>query len=178
MFTIPTLIELYRHMEWADSAVWQAVRVLPATAAPSDTRLHVLLYHIHMVQHAFLAIWRGATPEFREPEDFVDLHAIESWARPYYANARGHLGTLADADLEKPLAMPWAAMLTEQLGRPPAATTLGDTIFQVTNHSTYHRGQVNARLRELGGEPPLVDYIAWVWFGRPAPVWAQLAQAG
>jgi hypothetical protein len=26
---------------------------------------------------------------------------------------------------------------------------------------------VNARLREMGGELPLVDFIAWVWFGKP-----------
>jgi len=34
-----------------------------------------------------------------------------------------------------------------------------------------HRGQVAARLREIGGEPPLVDFIAWVRLGRPEPVW-------
>jgi uncharacterized damage-inducible protein DinB len=45
-------------------------------------------------------------------------------------------------------------------------------MIQVATHSTYHRGQVNARLREVGGEPPLVDYIAWIWFGRPAPEWS------
>ncbi len=43
--------------------------------------------------------------------------------------------------------------------------------FQVANHSTYHRGQVNRSLRQLGGEPPLVDYIAWVWFGKPKAEW-------
>jgi uncharacterized damage-inducible protein DinB len=48
-------------------------------------------------------------------------------------------------------------------------------MFQVTSHSTHHRGQVNARLRALGGEPPLVDYIAWVWFGKPAADWAVAA---
>ena len=41
------------------------------------------------------------------------------------------------------------------------------------SHSTYHRGQVNARLREIGAEPPLVDYIAWLWFDRPAPTGAE-----
>ena len=49
------------------------------------------------------------------------------------------------------------------------APTLAETALQVAMHSTYHRGQVNARLRQIGGEPPLVDFIAWIWFGRPAP---------
>lgn len=176
MFTLPPLVELYRHLEWADATVWRAVRAHPA--AEGDRRLHVLLYHIHMVQQAFLQVWRGVAPVFREPDDFANLAAIESWARAYYPVAIAHLSTLNEAELAKPIALPWAAMLAEQIGRPPGATTLGETIFQVTSHSTYHRGQVNARLRELGGLPPLVDYIAWIWFDRPAPAWPQLAPAG
>jgi uncharacterized damage-inducible protein DinB len=70
-----------------------------------------------------------------------------------------------------PLAMPWAAQIAERLGRSIGTTTIGEACFQVTSHSTYHRGQVNARLRELGAEPPLVDYIAWLWFDRPAAEW-------
>jgi uncharacterized damage-inducible protein DinB len=63
--------------------------------------------------------------------------------------------------------MPWIAEFEQRSGRRFDKPTLAETIFQVTSHSTYHRGQVNARLRELGGEPPLVDFIAWVWFGKP-----------
>ncbi len=35
----------------------------------------------------------------------------------------------------------------------------------------------DARLRDVGGEPPLVDYIAWIWFGRPAPAWSSVSPA-
>ena len=27
------------------------------------------------------------------------------------------------------------------------------------------------RLRELGGAPPLGDYVIWVWWGSPAAAW-------
>ena len=54
-------------------------------------------------------------------------------------------------------------------------TTVGETTLQVPMHTVYHRGQVNARVRALGGEPPLVDYIAWLWLGRPAPEWPVIA---
>lgn len=67
--------------------------------------------------------------------------------------------------------MPWVPAYEQQLGRTFASPTLAETAFQVTSHSTYHRGQVNTRMRELGGEPPLVDFIAWVWFGKPAAEW-------
>ena len=66
-------------------------------------------------------------------------------------------------------------MIERSLGRVPETTTLGETALQVPLHTIYHRGQVNARIRALGGEPPLVDYIAWIWLGRPAPEWRQAA---
>jgi len=68
--------------------------------------------------------------------------------------------------------MPWIAEYEQQIGRRFEKPTLGETMFQVTSHSTYHRGQVNMRLRGIGGEPPLVDFIAWVWFGKPTAEWA------
>ena len=57
--------------------------------------------------------------------------------------------------------------------------TSAETAPHVAMHTTHHRGQVNARLRELGAEPPLVDYIAWLW-QRPArrDVAAQRRAAG
>jgi uncharacterized damage-inducible protein DinB len=55
-------------------------------------------------------------------------------------------------------------------------TTVAETMLQVTFHSAYHRGQVSARLREVGVEPPLVDYIAWIWFGRPDAPWPALPE--
>jgi uncharacterized damage-inducible protein DinB len=58
-----------------------------------------------------------------------------------------------------------------RFGREPVPTTMRETMLQVAMHSTYHRGQVNARLRELGAEPPLTDYIAWLWMGKPAAEW-------
>ena len=35
-------------------------------------------------------------------------------------------------------------------------------------------GQVMTRLRELGGAPPLVDYVIWVWSGSPVADWDTL----
>ena len=33
---------------------------------------------------------------------------------------------------------------------------------QILNHSTYHRGQIAAKLKRLGVEPPMTDLIKWV----------------
>ena len=160
--------ELYDHMRWADAVVWRAV--LAHAPAGDDARLRDLLAHLHMVQHSFLSIWRGETPQWR---DFERLADVAQWGGAYHEAVQSHFAALDDAALERTVVLPWAERLTKRFGRTPQPTTLRETMLQVPMHSTYHRGQVNARLRELGGEPPLVDYIAWLWMGKPAAEWPQ-----
>ena len=169
MFSRDLLSELFRHMEWADAKVWNAI---PAAAA-ADRVLRERLVHIHVVQRAFLYAWTGRPVQdaFKKGNDFPTLGAVRAWAQPYYLDAAAFVESLDQGRLAQPLTLPWAAMIVEHLGRTPEETSLADTCFQVTSHSTYHRGQVNARLRELGVEPPLVDYIAWAWFGKPVAQW-------
>jgi uncharacterized damage-inducible protein DinB len=156
-------------MEWADASVWNAT---PLTGTP-DPRLRQLLVHIHTVQRAFFLAWtnRFAMDELKQPEEFETLGAVRSWAQPFYREMAGFVHGLTEAQLTAPVVLPWAKMIAEHLGKTPHETTLADTCFQVTSHSTYHRGQVNTRLREIGAEPPLVDYIAWAWFGKPDAEW-------
>ena len=165
---VNTLNDLYRHMEWADAAVWTSV--LASESGRSDTKLRECLYHLHMVQRAFLRVWRGEPRETSYPT-FNDAQSLMSWGRTYYDEAFAFLESLNNEKLSEPMPLPWATMVKERLGRAPETTTVGETALQVALHSTYHRGQINARLREVGGEPPLVDYIAWVWLNRPAANW-------
>ena len=168
MVTNEILLDLYRHMEWADAAVWTAV--LAADDGPSDPKIRGYLYHLHMVQRLFLRAWRDE--ELKTPfPTFDEAASLMSWGRGYFGEVFEHLASLSDEKLTEPKLLPWAAIVEKQFGRAPDVTTLGETALQVALHTTYHRGQINARLREVGGEPPLVDYIAWLFLGRPAPNW-------
>ena len=167
MVNVATLQDLFAHMQWADATVWKTVFSFPP--ATQDARLQELLYHLHIVQRAFLKAWRGESLD-GFPK-FSDAESLRDWGKAYYAEANSHLSTLTEEALNQPLLLPWAAMIEKQFGRTPESSTLGETALQVALHTAYHRGQVNARLRELGGEPPLVDYIAWIWQGRPAANW-------
>ena len=169
MFTCDVLRDAYRHMEWADATVWASVPM----NGPPDPRLRWLLVHLHTVQRAFLSMWTGRPvhESFRAAEDFASLGDVRAWAQPVYADVHAFLDASSDQQLTAPLQLPWAEQIGERLGRPPGVSTLGETCFQVASHSTYHRGQINVRLRELGVEPPLVDYIAWIWFDKPNAVW-------
>ena len=163
--------ELIRHMEWADAEVWRAV--LAHEPAVNDARLKKLFTHLHLVQRLFLILWarQPFDPASGQPE-FATLADLRTWALTYYPEATRFLGEVDTSTLKDVVEMPWARSLEARIGRPVTMPKLGETIQQVASHSTYHRGQINARLREVGGEPPLIDYIAWIWFGRPAPAWS------
>jgi uncharacterized damage-inducible protein DinB len=172
------LRDLFRYTEWADAEVWRAV--LAHDAARADARLRGLLVHLHMVQRGFLLVWQNgpwepAMQKASSIDNVVDLH---NWVQPYYAEAHRFVEGVDAATMATGVTMPWVESYQAQLGRTFSTPTLAETIFQVTSHSTYHRGQVNARLREVGGEPPLVDYIAWIWFGRPEPAWSEVMGVG
>ena len=174
--SLETLRELMRHMEWADASVWRALLAHPP--ALEDARVRDLLLHMHGVQRGFLAVWTAQRLE-PPPADAAsrDLEAALPEVRAYYRDLHAALDGFDDGALRRPIVMPGLEPYEQQLGRTFGIPTLAETVVQVATHSTYHRGQVNARLRELGVEPPLVDYIAWIWFGRPAPEWTASASA-
>lgn len=155
-------------MEWADAAVWRAV--LSAEDARGDQKLRDLFHHLHLVQRAFLRAWRGEPRDTPFPT-FDDAQSLMIWGRSYYSEIFKHLENLTDEEISKPAVLPWAELVEKQLGQTPAEINLNDMMLQVPLHSQYHRGQINARLRAVGGEPPTVDYIVWLWRGRPAANW-------
>ena len=167
------LSDLFRHMEWADALVWSAV--LRNSPLVTDTVIRERLYHIHLVQRAFLHIWRGEQMHF-DGTDTLRGEALATWARAYHADVSRFLTTLDDSRLNGTVELPWAARITERIGTTVTSPLLAETLMQVSSHSTHHRGQVTARIRELGLEPPLTDFIAWVWSGKPRPTWPPVAE--
>jgi uncharacterized damage-inducible protein DinB len=171
-FSIGVLSDLIRHMQWADASVWRAV--LAHDGARTDPRLRELLTHLHLVQRLFLLVWRGDALEspLKAFKEFDELAELQRRVVTYYPEVARFVETLEPASMTRGVVLPFVAQNEKQLGRTFGVPTLAETMFQVTSHSTYHRGQVNARLREVGGEPPLVDFIAWIWFGRPEADWS------
>ena len=163
------LRDLHLHQEWADALMWRTIPE-PRAGAP-DPRLRDLLFHIHYTQYAFINLWNDQPREKLDSSRFATLIEIHEWARPQYPRIQAHLASLDEAALSAPLLIPWSRFYAERVGREPAMSTVADNLMQLAAHSSYHRAQVNARLKELGIAPPMVDYIAWVWAGRPLPAW-------
>ena len=163
-----TVADLLRQLEWADALIWRAI--LSSPAANEDPILHDRLYHIHVTQHAFLQLWRGVTGEI-PPAGTLDTASLALWAKGFHVEARPDKLDLDGATLVRPVPDSLLRKAEARLGIGATTPTICDTVLQVVTHSTYHRGQINARLRELGCEPPLTEYFVWVWRGKPAPDW-------
>jgi uncharacterized damage-inducible protein DinB len=156
------------HAEWADAVAWKAV----LACGVEDPELREKLHHLHMVEWSFLHVWRAESVRPRELSTFPTLAAIRRWAREYHRELPSYLASVSAADLSREVRLPWADRIARRFGGCEPAT-LAETMLQVAMHGTYHRGQVARRLRELGEEPPLSDFIAWIWTGRPEADWGE-----
>jgi uncharacterized damage-inducible protein DinB len=157
---MPILRDLIDHQFWADTELWNAIGAHgPARA---DRAIRDRLHHIHQVQQFFM--WavgdRASQPAMTKPEEFGSFDDLRGFARLAHDDVRRFLETMTEARLSQPITIPWVK-------DPPLSITVAEAIMQMSLHSHYHRGQNATRLRELGGTPPISDFIFWLWKGKP-----------
>ena len=158
--------ELACHMAWADATIWSAV--LTAPVAANDTKIADTLHHIHLVQHLFLQAWNHLAFAVRERTDFPALDDIAVFGLEGRRGVLAVVEGVTAEDLDREMRMPWAAFYEQQSKQTAAVHTLGESMLQVFLHTQHHRGQICMRMRELDVTPPTVDFILWLWSGRPS----------
>jgi len=158
-------------MYWADGKIWQTVLTLPQVQ--DHERMKKLLHHLHITQRAFYQIWSGLPMELPRRKEFNNVNELAELAFKNVELLQSFISGLKEKDLEKIIKIPWSEHSEKHLGIKAADTNLVETMFQVLEHSTYHRGQVNSLIRSLDADPPLVDYIVWIWKGKPPANWPE-----
>lgn len=113
-----------------------------------DTKSVALFSHILNAHHIWNFRILGQRPEYkvwqaREPESFAA------------ADQRHYEQTL---DILDRIDLSGELTYATSNGQP-FANTVGDILFHVINHSTYHRGQIALLFRQQGLEPLITDYI-------------------
>ena len=80
----------------------------------------------------------------------------------------GKLAAALDGWDEEALArmvrIPW-------FSNPPCVISAAEALLQTVLHTQHHRGQCMTRLKDKGGKNSNVDYIIWIWKGRPEARW-------
>jgi uncharacterized damage-inducible protein DinB len=159
---IELLNDFYGHQAWADAEHWNALE--SHSGALSDEHIWKRLYHIHMVQRSFLQIVRGKPLAIRRLEEFIRPDLLKEYAVSNHEEAALFLKDCSEEKLLETLTIPW-------FKDPPIRITIAYAMIQAAMHSHSHRAQNATRLRELGGKPPLTDFILWLWKERPDARW-------
>src|SRR5262245_1334563 len=154
--------DLMAHAEWANAVFFHAWGKSPGR---DHEEMRRRVAHVVGVQSGFLAILRGedpGRPPDGPPPSFDDLRA---WAERSHAALRSFAGSLDEASLARTVRIPW-------FPEPPCVISVAEALVQVAMHTQHHRGQMMTRLKDFGGEPLNVDWIIWLWKGKPQGRWA------
>jgi uncharacterized damage-inducible protein DinB len=172
--TTNIIADLISHMEWADAQIWKVALDIPTLQ--TDQWMRERLLHFHATQWVYGPIIKGLPYKMPEADEYPDLKSIGLWARRFYKEIAPDLAKLNDAELQRIVEFPWADRLRKHYANF-GPVSVEESILQLVLHTMHHRSQVAMRLREAGGKPPTIDYIAWIWLGRPAPDWGILETA-
>jgi len=155
--------DLLAHLAWADAAHWRVLVTLPDGRKARNLRQR--LHHMHEAQHYFANLILGEDCELPPAESFKTARDLAGYARQ--AHRRLELAWQAgQSRLAERFALPFL--------QPVREVDLGELLHQVVMHSAHHRGQNAMMMRALGLEPPTVDFLMWVWQGRPPADWTFL----
>ena len=158
------LVEMGRHQVWADAEHWRALGRFPV--ALQDEAIRKRLHHLHFVQRAFCWIVKadGSLFDRSTLADFPTNEALKAYGQQSSTELAALIEGATDDLLLRQVSIPF-------FKDPPLTITATEALVQAVTHSQWHRAQNATRLRELGGEPPTIDFIVWLWKGRPAAPW-------
>jgi len=160
---LETLRDLVAYQGWADAELWRAIEA--SKVAKEDPATLARCHHVHLTQHAFAALVRGEAVVGTNAEEFGRWSDLEAYGREASERWIELVDVLDGEELGQRLTVPWSKA-------PAIEFTVAQAILQMVMHSQHHRGQNAARLRELGDDPPLSDFLAWLWRDRPTARWA------
>jgi uncharacterized damage-inducible protein DinB len=111
------------------------------------------LTHLLAVEWLWLERWRGKSPRtLIAPAEFPTLAPLSERWQTVEREMREYVATLTEEALDRPMSIVST--------RGQAWTySLYRMIQHLLHHQSYHRGQVTALFRQLGVEPPKVDFL-------------------
>ena len=150
---------LYAYDRWANARLLAAASTLPRNLLDRDLgvshrSLWGTLRHILWGNWLWLGRWREGQPTGLSPLACLDLEALQARWTEVEREQQAFVQRVTPSDLEKLIGY----------DNPPGTRwtyTLGQMLQHMVNHSTYHRGQVAAMLRQLEAVPPATDYLIY-----------------
>jgi uncharacterized damage-inducible protein DinB len=176
MVPLDTLRELYDYNYWARDRQLGACAALTEEQflrpmGNSFSSVRDTLAHLVAVEWIWHQRWCGKSPNQDDAQQyaaatFPNLAAVRNRWRTVEGNVRAYLAGLDEEALQRRLS--YLNTKGERWTYP-----LGQTMFHVVNHQTYHRGQITTLLRQLGASALEIDYLVAVDGGLKAQAQAR-----
>jgi uncharacterized damage-inducible protein DinB len=152
---VELLKELARYQNWADGEHWKMFHA--NNALLEDAEIRKRLNHMATACEMLSTLARGEAPDAAAMKEREGVEEIEAAMR---AAAEGLERTLQTADPDRMISLPRGP-------KGPFQAPAGVLLLQALMHAQHHRGQNASRMRELGVNPPMTDYVIWYAVGRP-----------
>ncbi len=155
---IPDIHNLFAYDRWANARLLRAAAELGADKYAAELggsfgSVRGTLGHIVAVEWLYLRRWHGESPSaLPDWAKSADPGALRRKLDETEAGQAEFLSSLSQADLARPLR--YTNIAGKKLEYP-----LGDLLLHLVNHSTHHRGQAAALIRQAGAAPPAMDYL-------------------
>lgn len=154
------LHDLIQHKWSANASLLKAIGQHPQAA--QDEELRKVLHHILIANRFWLALSMGHPFSLEEESKVPEtLESVAARYRETYVQEVEWISQIQEAELARTVETPYM---------PAQRFSLAEATMQVCMHSHGHRAQCATRLRQLGGTPPGMDFIAWLK-QRPEPNW-------
>ncbi len=153
--------DLMAHAEWANAVFFHAWDKSPAR---DHEEMRRRVGHVVGVQDGFLSVLREEAPGRPPDGPPPTFGALRPRAIESHTGLRSFADGVDSAALARRVQIPW-------FPDPPCIITVAQALVQAAMHTQHHRGQLMTRLKDFGGEPKNVDWIIWLWRGRPQARW-------
>lgn len=146
---------------WADRTLLEALRTVTPedlTRATGTAHGSVVgtLQHVLAAEQVWLARLVGApAPERPSPDLLADRLSLAMAFEEVWSQLEFFLASLSPAQVAADIA--FVRRNGEALTLP-----LRQVVFHLAAHGVHHRGQVSAQLRQLGYQPPELDFLVFL----------------
>jgi uncharacterized damage-inducible protein DinB len=161
---LPNIRRWFAYARWANGHMLAACATLPEgvlsrTDGSSFGSILGTLEHLYGADWIWLERFHGVSPTAFPAKG--TLHTVADVRQAYealYERRDAWLGALTAERLAEPLSY-------KNTKGDAFSLPLGEVLYHVANHATYHRGQVMQAVRQAGGTVTSTDYFLWLLAG-------------
>ena len=157
---LETIRLLFGYTRWADGRMFDAVSKLSPEQWTKDLGSSLkstrdTAVHIASAQWIWLSRWKGETPKgMWTATDYPTPASLREKSEGLAKDLAAFVAEQTEESVAK--ALSYKNLKGEAMSYP-----LGQLMLHMSNHSTYHRGQVTTLLRQLGAQPISTDFVLY-----------------